>query len=382
MFSMLDAASHMARRRIISSVYAKSNLISGPSSVTRSTNEIIGRDLVKHISEQARSGTVVGIVQLYARMMVDATSAFIFGMDGRSNYLHDETAWKLLAKSFGDRSQGVFLPQELPVLNNLAQRLGFKSGTGLDLVDAWCLDKCRDVEARAIAGQLEEGEASVWRSLDNAIARSKKDLDRDMRRRLVASEIMDHIVAAFDTSSIALNYSTYQLSRPCNRHIQDALREELRSLHGQDKDGQENSLPPLKSLDGLPLLSAILMETLRLHQPVPGPQPRVSHAGATLEGVGTLPSGVQVSANALCLHRNEDVFPNPNEWTPHRWMKEGAKDDERLKEMNRWFWAFGSGGRMCIGNHFAILHMKAALAAIYSRFATEIVDDSGIEQLE
>lgn len=72
-----------------------------------------------------------------------------------------------------------------------------------------------------------------------------------------------------------------------------------------------------------------------------------------------LPPGVRVSAQAYSLHRNEDVFPDAERWDPERWLIDARKDpkqeQDRLKEMMRWFWAFGSGGRMCFGNHFALL---------------------------
>lgn len=72
-----------------------------------------------------------------------------------------------------------------------------------------------------------------------------------------------------------------------------------------------------------------------------------------------LPPGVRVSAQAYSLHRNPDVFPDPERWYPDRWLVDENADiheeEERLKEMHRWFWAFGSGGRMCFGNHFALL---------------------------
>jgi hypothetical protein len=52
------------------------------------------------------------------------------------------------------------------------------------------------------------------------------------------------------------------------------------------------------------------------------------------------------------LHRNEEVFQEPEMWRPERWLE--ATQDER-DEMARWFWAFGSGGRMCIGNNLAVI---------------------------
>lgn len=48
--------------------------------------------------------------------------------------------------------------------------------------------------------------------------------------------------------------------------------------------------------------------------------------------------------------------------------------------MKKWFWAFGSGGRMCLGSSFAMIILKQTLAGVYREFETEVVDDEGIEQ--
>ena len=40
------------------------------------------------------------------------------------------------------------------------------------------------------------------------------------------------------------------------------------------------------------------------------------------------------------------------EWRPDRWLGAG---EEKGKEMRRWMWQFGGGGRGCLGQHFATL---------------------------
>jgi len=62
---------------------------------------------------------------------------------------------------------------------------------------------------------------------------------------------------------------------------------------------------------------------------------------------------------------------------------EKAEDLETGRDDNnprRWFWAFGNGGRMCIGSNFMLLVMKVVVATIYTNLKTSIVDDAGIEQ--
>ena len=48
------------------------------------------------------------------------------------------------------------------------------------------------------------------------------------------------------------------------------------------------------------------------------------------------------------LHRNPDIFKNPTKFDPGRWLE----PSENLADMKKWFWAFSSGGRMCIGMQY------------------------------
>jgi cytochrome P450 len=122
------------------------------------------------------------------------------------------------------------------------------------------------------------------------------------------------------------------------------------------------------------------METLRLHAPIPGLEPRITPAGGcTLAGYDNIPGNVRVSAMPYALHRNGDVFPDPGSWRPERWLQ---ASEAEMKEMLRWFWAFGSGGRMCIGSNLAMQEMKLIVTAIYTNWRTAIVDDDGIDEID
>lgn len=208
-----------------------------------------------------------------------------------------------------------------------------------------------------------------------------------------ASELLDHIVAGNETTGIALTYLMYELS--IHPQIQDQLRSELLTLspsllsdpsrtHPQEQSSNDNAedhpLPSSQSIDSLSLLHAIIMETLRLHPPIPGPQPRItSSKPTTLANSPPLPAGVRVSSQAYTLHRNPHVFPSPLTWKPSRWLD--ASEAHRA-EMGRWFWAFSSGGRMCLGSNFAMQEIKLIVAGVYSNFRTRVVDASGIEQID
>ena len=112
------------------------------------------------------------------------------------------------------------------------------------------------------------------------------------------------------------------------------------------------ALGSARAIDALPLLNAIVLETFRLYPAIAGAQARRTPLlKNTKLGVhDKIPSGIRVAARASSLHMNPAVYPQPDTWQPERWLNATSP---QLAEMNRWLWVFGSGGRMCIGSHFA-----------------------------
>jgi len=146
-----------------------------------------------------------------------------------------------------------------------------------------------------------------------------------------------------------------------SRHptIQRRLQQELRTLSTPIMfPSADRQLPDAKKLDALRLLHAVIKESLRLRPSFPGGQPRLTPVSTTttLGSFENIPPNVRVNVYAWRLHRNPDMFPNPEQWQPERWM-----DDEEVKaktegddKKERWFWAFGSGSRMCLGSNLAM----------------------------
>ncbi|RJE16803.1 Cytochrome P450, partial [Aspergillus sclerotialis] len=91
----------------------------------------------------------------------------------------------------------------------------------------------------------------------------------------IACEIYDQLTAGHETSAVGLTYLFWELSKQPD--LQKELRKELLTLEPAiiyPRSSQSTELPPAKSVDNRPLLEAIVTETLRLHAPIPGIQPR------------------------------------------------------------------------------------------------------------
>jgi unspecific monooxygenase len=330
------------------------------------------------------------------------------------NFITDVPAGIKFFADFKSRQKYTFWPQELPNFTKWMKVLGLRwmlvprwvDSSNFSIED-WVMQMCNKAEA-SIQDRVQlkpedtptvsQGEAcghcrailtispssQVYAQLRSTfIKAAPQDTEKAQTteqivencKLYIASELVDHTLAGYDTSSITLTWMAWQLSRPQNSQWQRKLQEEIATLDG--------SLDA-KSIESLPVLHAIMMETLRLHAAIPGNQPRVTpdlptttilgdpEAGMVYTG---LPPGVRVQSQAWSLHRNPNVFPEPDTWNPERWLD---ADEAQQREMTRWFWAFGSGGRMCVGSNLAMLDMKATMVGVWGSFSTEIVDDAGM----
>lgn len=158
----------------------------------------------------------------------------------------------------------------------------------------------------------------------------------------VASEAADHLLAGVDTTADTLLFLIWALSLPSATAFQQKLIQEVRSL--PDSSIKADGNPIVAATDKLPYLDAVIKETLRLYAPLPASEPRCLPVDCVIDGV-LVRAGTVVSMAPYEMHRNVEVFRDPLVFNPERWLG----DEEEVMEMRRWFWAFSSGGRMCIG---------------------------------
>ena len=360
MFSMKESKPHSAQRRLVSNSYSKSTLQTSHELHHISQTLLFSRYLPL-LDSLAISKSSVEVHELNFATTMDFINAYIFGLPNGSNFIEDVKTRKHLLRVYQCRRAYQFFSQEIPQIKNFFDRLCIKLvpswvDAATSEFEAFCQKMCNAAATTLRTASLTpENTPTVYRNLSTPLppkSSPSATLGPDPSL-LVASELLDHLAAGHETSGVTLTYCMWSLSQ--HPSLQVALREELLTLAPPivfPAPTTSPSLPSARTIDALPLLDAILMETLRRYSAIPGPQPRETPATPTsLAGSPPLPPGVRVSAQAYSLHRNPDVFPSPEEWRPERWIEAGKVQKE---EMNRWFWAFGSGGRMCVGKHFAM----------------------------
>lgn len=331
--SMLESRPHAAQKRMISHVYSKS-YVQNSADIKGISEALCGR-LVEFL-RQVTTQREVDVYALNQAVGADFTSAFLFGSENGTDFISDSPASEKYFENWSMKIKG-----------------GAGKDKATDEIEAFVLSLCRQTKSLRETQVHKTTTTSpvVYAQLSSGLSKLfERGLDEG-KELIIASEMLDHFGAGSETTKITLTYMQWELSR--RPELQSALRDELLTLnpHFRFTPGWESQeLADAKALDALPLLEAILKETLRLYPPSPALLPRiVPQSGTTIEGYD-VPGGVMVGTSGFVMHMNEGIFPDALSFKPERWLV----GNEKKIEMNCWFWVFGSGGRMCVGSHFAI----------------------------
>lgn len=168
----------------------------------------------------------------------------------------------------------------------------------------------------------------------------------------VRDAIFTILVAGHDTTALALAWALAEIvPRP---DVVDRIVDESRRAAGGELPGAEHQ-PALEYLD------AAIRESLRLRPVVPFVLRKTMRSFAA--GGRTYPPGVILCPCSYLVHRREDLYPEPAQFRPERFL-------ERKYGPHEWF-PFGGGGRVCLGMPFALYEMKVVLATLLSRCRLE-----------
>ncbi|KAJ7264624.1 cytochrome P450 [Mycena rebaudengoi] len=113
-------------------------------------------------------------------------------------------------------------------------------------------------------------------------------------------------------------------------------------------------------------LTAFIQEGLRVYTVIPSLLEHVVPATSNFELMGySLPPGTVVGTKAWSMHKDPVVFPNPECFSPQRWL-DGAESCRSLREEH--LMPFGLGSRACVGKQLAHASFRIILAAIIRNF--------------
>ncbi|XP_027444841.1 sterol 26-hydroxylase, mitochondrial isoform X2 [Zalophus californianus] len=175
------------------------------------------------------------------------------------------------------------------------------------------------------------------------------------------------LLAGVDTTSNTMTWALYHLSK--NPEIQAALHKEV---VGVVPAGQ---VPQHKDFAHMPLLKAVLKETLRLYPVVPMNSRVVTEKEIEVNGF-LFPKNTQFVFCHYVVSRDPDIFPEPESFQPYRWLR---KSQPAALGVQHPFGSvpFGYGVRACLGRRIAELEMQLLLSRLIQQYEVVLAPETG-----
>jgi cytochrome P450 len=192
--------------------------------------------------------------------------------------------------------------------------------------------------------------------LSKLITAEDPETGQRMSRELLRDEALTNFFAGYETSARAMSYAWYALAK--NPDVKATLHEELDRELGE-------KLPTVDDLKRLPYTLRTIKETLRLYPPAPMYAKDVIDDDV-LDGYLIERSSV-IMLFPYFTHRHPDFWDDPLRFEPNR----HAPDAEKERHPQAYH-PFGSGQRVCLGNHFSLLETHIMLAILAQRFDPQL----------
>lgn len=149
---------------------------------------------------------------------------------------------------------------------------------------------------------------------------------------------------------------------------------ELDSVVGHDRLVTESDLAQLT------YVHAIIKETFRLHPSTPLSLPRIAQESCEINGYH-IPKGSTLLVNVWAIARDPDVWADPLEFRPERFLKGGERPNADVKGNDFELIPFGAGRRICAGMSLGIRMVQLLTASLIHAFDFDLAHGQVAEKL-
>ncbi|WP_052238491.1 cytochrome P450 [Mycolicibacterium setense] len=226
--------------------------------------------------------------------------------------------------------------------------------------------------ARRIARRIREADRVIDKIIDRRQAAGNSSTtdflglllsaqDETTGHKLTRSELLEQSLtflgAGHETTASAMAWFWHLMSQ--NLEARDRLLDEIDTV-------LEGRIPTVDDIDQLPWTRACFSEATRIHPPVYVSMRRAT-ADDDLNG-RYIKRGTIIIVLTHRLHRNPDVWSDPERFDPTRFLPGAGTDRPKAAYV-----PFGGGRRICIGSQFAMMEGTLIAARTSQRFVLDAV---------
>jgi cytochrome P450 len=194
---------------------------------------------------------------------------------------------------------------------------------------------------------------------------SKDENGQGMSEDELVDQILTLYMAGLETTANGLSFLWMNLAT--NPEVQARLHAEVDSVLG-------GRAPVYQDLAKLPFTLQVVKESFRLYPPA-FMYGRSPNEDMELGGY-PIPKGRFILISPYVLHRNPEYFPEPERFVPERFAPESEKKLPRCAYI-----PFGTGPRVCVGQHFAMMETHMMLAHMCQFLSVSLPSNQHVRSL-
>lgn len=172
-----------------------------------------------------------------------------------------------------------------------------------------------------------------------------------MSREQLIDEVLILFTAGHETTANALSFTMFLLATN-----PEEQRKAFENVSEVDLDGDD----PMEMLSKLSYIKQCVEEGMRLYPPA------YYIDRMTIEedlwGDHSIPKDTMILLAVYELHRDPRFWERPEKFSPERF------DPQNKKDFQEYYYPFGAGPRMCVGNNFAMYEMILTVATLLKKY--------------
>ncbi|KAG4072640.1 hypothetical protein HA402_004729 [Bradysia odoriphaga] len=343
-----------------------------------------GKTLEDYLEKNVEKGNdVFDFRDLFARLTTNIISSVAFGIDNDCINDPDHIFRKMGVRIFemdSKKKLRAAIATFLPILKNVIK---FKF-THDDVEEFFhgvvkqTLEyrERNNVERNDFMQLLIQLKNQGYLSADKGESKSAEKENLDLKKLSyedLAANALLFFIAGFETSSSTLSFCIFELAR--NHQIQQKVQEEIDTVLAED----DSTDFTYESIHKLKYLECCIDEALRKYPIIPLLF-RVCNEDFRVPDTDlVVPKDTEVMIPILGIQRNPDIYDNPLEYRPERFLQSSTGSTTTTKGC--YYLPFGDGPRNCIGMRMAKVVTKLAMAKVLTKFNVEL-DDANLANEE